>query len=223
MTVLALPAAAGDWLKHESDPRFARDPVTIASTGSTRTVPSGTVLGRIAVATPAAAAAVGGNVGNGVLGAVTVGVGAIPGIFRLEIFQTATDGGAFAVTGPDGRLLGIGRVGVAFAGGGLAFTLADGGTDFAAGDAFAITVSPGSGKLVELDPAGTLGTAVAAAVLVDPVTVPAAGDAPALALVRGPALVRADGLVWPAAYAADDIAAGLAALARLGIVARAGA
>lgn len=223
MTVLALPAAAGDWLKHESDPRFHRERATIASTGSVRTVPSGTVLGRIAVATPAAASAAGGNTGTGVLGAVTVGVGAIPGAYRLEIFQAEADGGAFAVTAPDGRLVGLGRVGVAFAGGGLAFTLADGGTDFAAGDAFAITVSPGSGKLVELDPAGTLGTAVPAAVLVDPVAVPATGDAPALALARGPALVRTDGLIWPEAYETDDIAAGLAALARLGIVARAGA
>lgn len=223
MTVLALPAAAGDWLKHESDPRYVRDPATIASTGSARIVPSGTVLGRIAAATPAAAEAAGGNTGDGVLGTVAVGAGAEPGAYRLELFQAAAGGGVFAVTGPDGRLVGIGRVGAAFAGGGLAFTLADGGADFAAGDAFAITVAAGSGKLVELDPAGTLGTAVPAAVLVDPVAVPGAGDAQALVLARGPALVRADGLVWPEAYEAGDVAAGLACLARLGIVARAGA
>ncbi|WP_374442477.1 head decoration protein [Stella sp.] len=223
MPVLALPAAAGDWLKHESDPRYVRDPATIASTGSARIVPSGTVLGRIALTTPAAGTAAGGNIGNGALGTVAVGPGAEPGVYRLELFQAAANGGAFAVTGPDGRLVGIGRVGVAFAGGGLAFTLADGASDFAAGDAFAITVAAGSGKLVELDPAGALGTAVPAAVLVDPVAVPAAGDALALVLARGPALVRADGLAWPESYEADDIAAGLARLAHLGIVARTGA
>ena len=223
MTVLALPAAAGDWLKHESDPRVTRDRATLASTGSARTVPSGTVLGRIAVATPAAAAAVGGNAGTGTLGTVTVGAGAVAGVHRLELFQAAANGGLFAVTAPDGRLVGIGRVGVAFAAGGLAFTLADGGTDFQAGDAFTITVAAGSGKLVELDPAGTLGSAVPVAVLLDPVAVPAAGDAACLVLARGPALVRADGLAWPGDYDAGAVAAGLALLARLGIVARTGA
>ena len=100
---------------------------------------------------------------------------------------------------------------------------ADGGTDFQAGDAFTITVAAGSGKLVELDPAGTLGSAVPVAVLVDPVAVPAAGDAACLVLARGPALVRADGLAWPGDYDAGAVAAGLALLARLGIVARTGA
>ncbi len=223
MTAKTLPAAAGDWLKHESDPRFTRDRVVLLSSGAERTIASGTVLGRIAVATPATTAAAGGNTGNGALGTVAVGLGAMAGAYRLEIFAAAANGGSFAVTAPDGRLAGIGRVGVAFAGGGLGFTLADGGTDFAVGDAFTITVAGGSGKLVELDPEGTLGSARPAAILLDPVTVPAAGDAAGLALVRGPALVRADGLAWPGDYEADDVAAALAVLAGLGMVARPGA
>ncbi|BBK30579.1 bacteriophage lambda head decoration protein D [Stella humosa] len=223
MTAKTLPAAAGDWLKHESDPRFTRERVVLLSSGSARTIPSGTVLGRIATATPATAAAVGGNTGNGAMGAVAVGAGAEPGTYRLRIFAAATDGGTYAVTAPDGRLVGIGRVGSAFAGGGLAFTLADGATDFALGDSFTIAVAAGSGKLVELDPAGTQGTARPAAILVDPVLVPAAGDAAGLALVRGPALVRADGLSWPDDHEPGEVAAGLADLERLGIVARPGA
>ncbi len=223
MSVQTLPAAAGDWLKHESDPRYTRHAVTLLSTGVARTIPSGTVLGRIVVATPAVATAAGGNVGNGAMGAVTVGLGAGVGTYRLAIFEAAANGGQFAVTAPDGRVVGLGRVAAAFAGGGLAFTLADGATDFAVGDAFTIAVAAGSGFLVELDPDGTLGSERPAAILVDPVTVPAAGNAAGLALMRGPALVRADGLAWPEDYDTADQAAGERALAALGIVARIGA
>lgn len=223
MSVKTLPASAGDWLKHESDPRYTRDAVTLLSTGSVRTIPSGTVLGRIVAATPATAAAAEGNTGDGAMGAVAVGLGAEPGTYRLAMAEAATNGGSFAVTAPDGRLVGLGRVGAAFAGGGLSFTLADGSTDFAVGDAFTITVAAGSGGFVELDPEGALGSARPAAILVDPVTVPATGDAAGLALVRGPAIVRADGLAWPDAFEDADEAAGRQALAALGIVARTGA
>jgi hypothetical protein len=157
------------------------------------------------------------------MGAVAVGLGAEPGTYRLAMVEAATNGGSFAVTAPDGRLVGLGRVAAAFAGGGLSFTLADGSTDFAVGDAFTITVAAGSGGFVELDPEGTLGSARPAAILVDPVTVPATGDAVGLALVRGPAIVRADGLAWPDAFEDADEAAGRQALAALGIVARTGA
>ncbi|MCC7271413.1 MAG: head decoration protein [Alphaproteobacteria bacterium] len=223
MAEKTLPAAAGDWLKHESDPRYTRERVVLLSSGAARTIASGTVLGRVATATPATGAAAGGNTGNGVLGAVTVGAGAAPGIHRLTVTAAAANGGAFMVRDPAGKVVGIGAVGVAFAGGGLAFTLADGATDFAVGDAFTITVAPGSGKHVELDRDGTLGTQIPAAILVDPVTVPASGDAVGVALVRGPALVRADAIAWPDDYEAGDVAAGTAALAALGIVARTGA
>ncbi|MGE0718844.1 MAG: head decoration protein [Alphaproteobacteria bacterium] len=221
MAEKTLPASAGDWLKHESDPRYTRERMVLASSGAERMLASGTVLGRITVATPATAAAVGGNTGNGAMGAVTVGAGAVPGVYRLTITAAAADAGAFMLRDPSGVVVGIGKVGVAFAGGGLAFTLADGGTDFVAGDAFTITVAAGSGKYVELDAAGTLGTQVPTAILVDRATVPASGDAPGVALVRGPALVRASGLVWPEDYAA--VAAGEATLAQRGIVTRIGA
>jgi len=223
MTVKTAPALAGDWLKHESDPRYTRERVVLATTGSERTIASGTVLGRIATATPATTAAALGNTGNGALGAVTVGAGAAVGAHTLEIVTAAANGGQFVLRNPAGVLVGMGRVGVTFLGGGLAFTLADGGTDFAVGDAFTITVAAGSGKLRELAPAGTDGTARPAGILLDAALVPAAGDTVGVALVRGPALVRRDGLTWPESYDAAAIAAGEVSLAVLGIVVRAGA
>lgn len=89
----------------------------------------------------AVAAAVAGNTGNGTMGAVTVSAGAKAGVYRLTIVEPAANAGTFVVEDPDGVIVGSGTVAVAFSAGGLAFTLADGATDFASGDAFTITVT----------------------------------------------------------------------------------
>ncbi|MCM2293042.1 hypothetical protein NAC44_11985 [Allorhizobium sp. BGMRC 0089] len=82
-----------------------------------------------------------GNTGDGVMGAVTVSAGAKQGIYTLLIIEPAANAGTFEVTDPDGVFVDNGTVGTAFSAGGLAFTLADGATDFVAGDSFNITVS----------------------------------------------------------------------------------
>lgn len=93
----------------------------------------------------AAAAALGTNTGNGAMGAITVDENlARTGDYTLMIVEPAANAGAFVVTGPDGVQVGDGTVGVAFNAGGLAFTLADGATDFVAGDTFRITVTGGA-------------------------------------------------------------------------------
>lgn len=98
-------------------------------------------VGVQAVVGTAVAAAVAGNTGTGTMGAVTVSAGAKAGVYRLTIIEPAADAGTFLVEDPDGIPIGSGTVAVAFSAGGLAFTLADGGTDFIAGDAFTITVT----------------------------------------------------------------------------------
>lgn len=90
----------------------------------------------------AASAAVAGNTGNGTMGTVTVSAGAKEGVYKLTIVEPASNAGAFVVEDPDGIAIGNGDVAAAFSAGGLAFTLADGGTDFAAGDQFTITLTP---------------------------------------------------------------------------------
>lgn len=101
----------------------------------------GTRIGIEAAAGSAVAAAVAGNTGNGAMGAITVSTGAKAGVYTLTIIEPAANAGAFVVTDPDGIVIGNGDVAAAFSAGGLAFTLADGATDFAAGDQLTITVT----------------------------------------------------------------------------------
>jgi hypothetical protein len=89
----------------------------------------------------ASAAATGGNTGNGTMGSITVSAGAVLGDYKLTISAAATDAGTFLLEKPDGSIVGAGTVGAAFSKGGLAFTVADGGTDFVVGDSFTITVT----------------------------------------------------------------------------------
>ncbi len=100
----------------------------------------GVVVGAAFAAT-ATSAAQGTNVGNGTMGAVTVSAGAKQGDYTLRIVEPATNAGAFVVEDPTGVSIGHGNVASAFSAGGLAFTLADGSTDFSAGDSFTITVT----------------------------------------------------------------------------------
>lgn len=93
----------------------------------------------------ATAAALGTNTGNGAMGAITVDeTVARAGVYTLTIIEPAANAGTFVVEGPDGVQVGDGAVAAAFNAGGLAFTLADGATDFVAGDSFKITVAGGA-------------------------------------------------------------------------------
>ena len=90
----------------------------------------------------AAGAAVANNTGNGTITAApTVGAGAKVGVYRLTCVETGANVGGFIVEDPDGINLGIATVAAEYIGGGLTFTIADGSTDFAAGDAFTVTVA----------------------------------------------------------------------------------
>lgn len=107
--------------------------------------PTGKLVGGVALAGTAVAAAVAGNTGNGTCGAVTVSAGAKAGVYTLTILEPGSNVGAFVVEDPDGIPIGNGDVATAFSAGGLAFTLADGATDFVAGDQFTITVTLSAG------------------------------------------------------------------------------
>jgi hypothetical protein len=114
----------------------------------------------------AAGAAVAGNTGNGTMGAVTVSAGAKQGTYLLTIVEPATNAGAFIVADPDGLIIGNGDVAAAFSAGGIAFTLADGATDFAAGDQFTIPVTLTANAVfvgISVQDKGTVRTATLAA------------------------------------------------------------
>lgn len=87
-------------------------------------------------------AAVAGNTGNGTITASpTISAGAKEGVYTITMLEPATNAGEFVVEDPDGAVIGNGTVAVAFSAGGVAFTIADGSTDFAAGDQFTVTVT----------------------------------------------------------------------------------
>jgi hypothetical protein len=178
---------------------------------------AGHVVGMIALgaATPAA---VTGNTGNGTLASATVGLGAKVGVYRATCIEPAANLGKFTVEDPDGVNVGVATVATEFTGGGLTFTIADGSTDFASGDAFTITVAAGSGKVKEYNPANTDGSAVPAGILYDAVDATAA-DKRGVILARH-AVVNAAELVWFSGASANQKATGLAGLALLGIIGR---
>ncbi len=106
----------------------------------------GTLMGKITLgaATPAAD---GGNTGDGVLGAITLGALAQVGVYTLTCIIAVANAGTFEVQAPDGTTLPQLTVAVAYAGQHINGTLADGATDFIVGDKFTATVAAGSAKL----------------------------------------------------------------------------
>lgn len=163
MTTYTEPMRPLEFLVSEASGQLSRESVTLAA--SQGALVPGTVLGKITKAGTASSAAFAGNTGNGTMGTVTVSAGAKAGVYKLVITEPGTDIGNFFVEDPDGITIGQGDVAAAFSAGGLAFTLADGATDFAAGDGFNITVAAGAGTYAVYDNTATNGTEVAVAIL----------------------------------------------------------
>lgn len=178
-----------------------------------QTASSTTITGAAAVAT-----AFSGNTGNGAMGAITVSAGAKPGAYKLVVVEPGSNVGTFIVEDPDGVVIGRGVVASAFSAGGLAFTLADGATDFVSGDGFDIVVGAGSGHYVAYDNTAADGTQEAAAILCYPAAISTAVQS-TVAVTRL-AEVKSGFLNWGGNDAAG-IAAGkvdLAAAGRLIVV-----
>lgn len=133
-------------------------------TGTYTVSASQTVASTTIAATAALATAWSGNTGNGTMGAITVSAAAKVGTYKLMIVEPGTNVGTFEINDPDGVLVGRGAVGTAYSAGGLAFTLADGATDFVAGDGFDIVVAAGSGKHEPYDDDAANGTSTAVAI-----------------------------------------------------------
>lgn len=199
----------GEFLLAEANGTISREEITIAAAAAA--MAAGTVLGKITKAGTASAAAYAGNTGNGVMGAITVSAGSIAGVYKLTIIEPGTNLGSFQVEDPLGIVVKTGVVGTAFSGGGLAFTLADGATDFVAGDGFNITVAAGSGKYVAYNDAAVDGSEVAAGILYGPVD-DLAADQTAVAVVRHAEVIGS--------LLTGNNAAGTADLLALGILVR---
>jgi hypothetical protein len=195
-----------DVIAHEYAPElaFCRDVVTVYE-GSEVEYQIGTVLGKTLVSGSATATA-GTNTGNGTMGTITVSGTALVGTHTLRISKAASNAGDFVVINPNGVVIGNGTVAVAYRGGGLAFTLADGATDFVVGDTFTIAVT-GTVKYKRVEATAIDGSQKAAAIYVGGITpqtsynkstIAATTDTSVVAIVRGSVLYKKQGLVFGA-------------------------
>lgn len=169
-----------------------------------------TVASTAITANSAKAAAVVGD-GGGAIGTITVSGDAKPGDYLLTVTKAAASAGDFQLIDPDGIVVGVGTVGVAFSGGGLSFTLADGAPDFSLGDSITITVAPGNGHYAMHNPDATDGSQHAAAILYD--AVDASEAAKAGVAIERMAVVGASALTWAEGISAGAKAAAVARLA----------
>lgn len=204
----------GEYLISEAEGARARTAGILAAGNN---LVSGAVLGRIEVGACTAVAA-GGNTGNGAMGAITVGAGAMAGDYHLRVIAAASNGGQYQLSNPDGVMVGIGNVGAAFSGGGLSFTLAAGGADFAVSDGFTLTVAKGSGKYTALDVSAGNGAQRAAGILWRSTDATAADQH--IVVHKRDCEVDLDLLSWPAGITDGQKARAIEQLLESGIVAR---
>jgi len=202
---------AEGFIVSESRGRRSRDQGTLAAG---QKVTAGTVLGMILGST-AAATALRTNTGNGTFGAIAVLPPAVEGRYQLTM-ETAT---TFVVIDPQGNELPGGSTGVAYAQGGLGFTLTAGGTAFVQGDAFDLNVSATGAGYALYDP--TLGNGQEVATGIALSDTDATNAAHKIGILARSAEVNASELVWGAnTTTAEQQAAALTALAARGIIAR---
>lgn len=206
---------AGEFVASEANGSRSRQLVTILSG---QNVVAGEVLGKVLTGA-ATGAAVAGNTGNGTITAAPANAAGVKaGVYRAVCVEPGTGTGEFIVEDPNGIPLGVAVVGTEFAGGGLTFTIADGSTDFAAGDSFTITVAAGSGKYVAYDQDGADGRQIAAGISYDNYDA-TDGDVEGVAFVRDAEVTGAE-LTWPSDIEAGEQITAETQLADLGIIVR---
>lgn len=213
MAVQTETAHAGEFVISEATRSRSRENVLI---GASQTLLVGAIVALSLVGASAEATAASGNTGNGTIGAITIDADAAPGVYVLTIIEPAANGGTFSVEGPDGVELPGGKVAVAY-NGPINFTLADGATDFVAGDSFEIAVAadPAERQYVEWSVDG----APAAGILFDAVTTGSGETAPGV-IIDGDAEVNGNLLVYPTGATLSDKVEARSQLRRLGIKVR---
>jgi len=182
---------------------------------------------KFTVAVTANATPVKVGTGDGVMSAVSIGPDAQFGTYRVVCTTPpggANHGGTFTVFDPTGAT--IGTVVIADSAGATAsfvsqqvnFTVADGGTNYAANDYFHIIVARGSGAFTVVAPTAVDGSATAAGILAHPIDATSAAKA-CVVLVRD-AEVNGSELAWPSTMSSAQIAAATEQLAARGLIVR---
>ena len=143
MTATTMSARSAEFLLTEAPGSLSRQAVVVAS-GAGALVP-GSVLGRVTKRLAAAPIPTvsGTSPGNGTMTALTFGPDVQVGTYALACITTASHGGVFSVTAPDGTALPNATVGTAYKTSHLSFTLNDGSSDFTAAARFNVVVTAG--------------------------------------------------------------------------------
>lgn len=211
----------GEFILSELDGHGSRENVLI---GISQTILVGTVLGAAAVVASMTSSIIpGANTGNGVatLANPATSQSAVDGDYLLNCTAAAANAGTFSVQTPDGREIGPLTVGVAF-NKEIKLTIADGSTDFAAGDTFKVRIgveSPGDLSYGALNPSGTDGSQNVAGIAIYPVTNDGSTTSKIAAIVRG-AEVNGKCLEWPAGITAPQKAEAIEQLRKQMIMVR---
>jgi Bacteriophage lambda head decoration protein D len=222
MVTLTEALHPGAFIISEGPHNHDRDAVSFAQS---QTIVTGQVLGRriqAAAAPTSSAAADASNTGNGTFtldATAPVAQAAKDGNYRVVCILAGASA-EFEVVDPSGAEIGRVAVGATF-NNQIKFVVAAGGTNFAAGDAFTVTVgiADSNYEYAALNESATDGTQSVAGIAFAPITTTSANVVGA-AITRGPMDVRASNLTWPSGASAAQIAEGLRSLERLGIVAR---
>lgn len=213
MTVLATDGNRfSSVVKREYDPAgaFCRDAITYNGTAVTLQV--GAVLGSF-IASPVATAGANVGTGNGAISSVTaVSVAGLQlGTYTVKIIKAVTNAGDFEVTDPQGKVVGLGQVATAYSQAGLTFTIADGSSDFVAGDTIPIVIT-GTKKYKLVEATATDGSQIASAIfiadqlgLARPTLTVVNTDTSLLCLTRGPAIVDKTQLTYGASVTGSAI------------------
>lgn len=209
-------------LKWEVEENYCRESAVLlaGSGGNARVVEIGTILG-VAGMGAVTALALAGNTGNGIITLANPAISATASVgdYQAICIEPAANGGTFEVFDHQGVSVGTATVGTAF-NGPVKFTIADGATDFAVGDAFVIKVPAGT-KVKEWDPTATDGSAEVAGVALAKGYAPSGADGGILIEARGPSILDLDGIEWPDGVTNDQKAAAITALAKKQIIVRA--
>jgi len=141
-----------DFLQTEMQSMQSRkEVILLAGSGSDRILDVGTVMG-MRTKGALSNAADGGNTGDGVVSADSLGPKAKVGDYVAVCIAASANAGTFELSDPDGNVIGRATVAVAFAHSQINFTIGDGATDWAVGDKITFTVAAGDNKLVSLAP-----------------------------------------------------------------------
>lgn len=208
MTILTEGRHVGEFLVSEAEGTLSREEVTVTQAGAP--IVSGTVLGKITTGATSVGTVTFAGTGNGTCTKATpaYGTGVLAGDYKATCVGTGANVGTFNITRPDGTVDGVATVGVAYTGQ-VKFTIADGSTDFVAGDTFTIpvTIAAGSGKYVPYSNAATDGSGVAAGVLYTNIPGTASGDVTKCVVIVRNAEVFGDALTGNDANGTADLKA----------------